>query len=69
MRIFYFHHFLCSLDALGWQPCSSSIPCDSTRGLTCLSGLCQCDSYSYWDNGTIQWCEPKVISMIGYFFY
>lgn len=48
------------IDALGGQACSGSVPCDTTRGLSCVSSICQCDAYSYWDNVTSQWCQPKV---------
>ena len=48
-------------DALGWQACSGSVPCDTSVGLTCTAGLCQCDALSYWDNVTTLTCLPRVI--------
>jgi hypothetical protein len=50
------------IDALGWEYCSVTVPCDTTRGLTCAAfNLCECDNYSYWDNVTTMWCQQKVI--------
>jgi hypothetical protein len=60
------------IDALGWQPCSITVPCDTSRGLTCsnTSNTCQCDQYSYWDNVTTFWCQSQVIliNMISVFY-
>ena len=62
-------------DAFGWEPCSASIACDTTRGLTCsnVTNTCECDEYSYWDNVTTFWCEPKVNQLVHFlidiFFY
>jgi hypothetical protein len=49
------------IDALGWEPCSTAVPCDTTRGLTCVANICECDQYSFWDNVTTIWCQIIVI--------
>ncbi|CAF1503612.1 unnamed protein product [Adineta ricciae] len=48
---------ICKSKVLGWDPCNSSVPCDTTRGLTCVSGYCECDAYSFWDNVTTKYCQ------------
>lgn len=57
----YWNGSFCTGNARGWEPCSGSIPCDATRGLTCNSSLstCECDSLSFWDNVTTQYCQQK----------
>ncbi|CAF4086891.1 unnamed protein product [Rotaria socialis] len=61
----YWNGSYCSSNALGGQPCSVSVPCDTKRGLTCTAGICECDSYSYWDNVTTEWCQEKKTYAIG----
>ncbi|CAF3008844.1 unnamed protein product [Rotaria socialis] len=55
----YWNGLTCVQNALGGEPCNTSIPCDTTRGLSCGSGICQCDPYNYWDNVTTSWCQKK----------
>ncbi|CAF0876912.1 unnamed protein product [Rotaria sordida] len=55
----YWDGSICIQNALGWQSCNSTVPCDTTRGLSCVSSQCECDQYSYWDNITTLWCQQK----------
>ncbi|CAF2587610.1 unnamed protein product [Rotaria sp. Silwood2] len=55
----YWNGSICVQNALGGETCSASVPCDTTRGLTCVSNICECDQYSYWDNVTTYWCQSK----------
>ncbi|CAF0829414.1 unnamed protein product [Adineta steineri] len=48
---------LCQRKVLGWDPCNATVPCDTSKGLTCVAGLCECDAYSYWDNVTTINCQ------------
>jgi hypothetical protein len=63
--------FLLFIEARGGDPCSSTVPCDATRGLTCsnTSNTCQCNQLSYWDNVTTFWCQTKVILINFILFY
>ncbi|UJR33067.1 hypothetical protein I4U23_020526 [Adineta vaga] len=47
----------CQSKVLGWDPCNATVPCDTSRGLTCVSGYCECDAYSFWDNVTTKYCQ------------